>query len=191
MGFVEAIVAMAEHGEEMLIEQINVKIDGDGDSLSSDSDDEKSKASVVAEAIKPKIYHLWRSPPTRFWAKESILDASPNAILESLCCFARWGHGYLDLDQTNGVPFAYFAFVTLHTVPFLYDKYEDRVDTLAEKATVEFKKHYAVYHAKSLSKIRRRPLKDKKSSNKQNGTLWPRLVTDGYGFPCQSFYFCC
>ncbi|URE22677.1 Reticulon [Musa troglodytarum] len=81
MGFVEAIVAMAEHGEEMLIEQINVKIDGDGDSLSSDSDDEKSKASVVAEAIKPKIYHLWRSPPTRFWAKESILDASPNAIL--------------------------------------------------------------------------------------------------------------
>ncbi|URE22675.1 Reticulon [Musa troglodytarum] len=85
----------------------------------------------------------------------------------------------------------YEAFVTLHTVPFLYDKYEDRVDTLAEKATVEFKKHYAVYHAKSLSKIRRRPLKDKKSSNKQNGTLWPRLVTDGYGFPCQSFYFCC
>jgi len=54
------------------------------------------------------------------------------------------------------------AFVTLHTVPVLYEKYEDQVDSFAEKATAEFKKHYAVLHAKCLSKIPRGQLKDKK-----------------------------
>ncbi|URE24267.1 Reticulon, partial [Musa troglodytarum] len=62
----------------------------------------------------------------------------------------------------NFLTLFYIAFVTLHTVPFLYDKYEDQVDSFAEKATVEFKKHYAVIHAKYLSKIPRGPLKDKK-----------------------------
>lgn len=55
------------------------------------------------------------------------------------------------------------AFVTLHTVPVLYEKYEDKVDAFAEKAESEFKKHYAVIHAKYLSKIPKGPLKDKKS----------------------------
>ena len=41
----------------------------------------------------------------------------------------------------------------LHTVPALYEKYEDRVDPLAEKALAEFKKQYAVFDAKVLSKI--------------------------------------
>ncbi|CAL9149493.1 unnamed protein product [Musa hybrid cultivar] len=62
----------------------------------------------------------------------------------------------------NFLTLFYIAFVILHTVPFLYDKYEDQVDSFAEKATVEFKKHYAVIHAKYLSKIPRGPLKDKK-----------------------------
>lgn len=54
------------------------------------------------------------------------------------------------------------AFVLLHTVPVLYEKYEDKVDAFAEKATAEFKKHYAVVHAKCLSKIPKGPSKDKK-----------------------------
>ena len=54
------------------------------------------------------------------------------------------------------------AFVLLHTVPVLYEKYEDQIDSFGEKATAEFKKHYAVFHAKCLSKIPRAPLKDKK-----------------------------
>ena len=35
------------------------------------------------------------------------------------------------------------GFVLLHTVPVLYEKYEDKVDPLAEKAMVEIKKQYA------------------------------------------------
>ncbi|MCL7047725.1 hypothetical protein MKW94_016304, partial [Papaver nudicaule] len=53
-------------------------------------------------------------------------------------------------------------FVLLHTVPVLYEKYEDQVDTFAEKAMHEMKKQYAVFDAKVLSKIPRGPLKNKK-----------------------------
>ena len=51
------------------------------------------------------------------------------------------------------------AFVLLHTVPVLYEKYDDKVDSFAEKACFEFKKHYKVFDAKVLSKIPRGPLK--------------------------------
>lgn len=47
-------------------------------------------------------------------------------------------------------------------MPVLYEKYEDQVDALAEKALAEFKKQYAVFDAKVLSKIPKGPLKDKK-----------------------------
>ncbi|ONK79204.1 uncharacterized protein A4U43_C01F3980 [Asparagus officinalis] len=53
-------------------------------------------------------------------------------------------------------------FIIVITVPVLYEKYEDKVDSFGEKAAAEFKKHYAVVHAKYLSKIPRAPLKDKK-----------------------------
>lgn len=51
----------------------------------------------------------------------------------------------------------------LFTVPFLYDKYEDKIDPLAEKATIEIKKQYAVFDAKVLSKIPKGPLGKKKT----------------------------
>lgn len=54
------------------------------------------------------------------------------------------------------------ATVLLHTVPVLYDKYEDRVDSLAEKALAELKKQYAVFDEKVLSKIPRGPMKERK-----------------------------
>lgn len=54
------------------------------------------------------------------------------------------------------------VFVTLHTVPVLYEKYEDKVDAAAEKAMAEIKKQCAVLDDKVLSKIPRGPLKDKK-----------------------------
>ncbi|KAF4354112.1 hypothetical protein G4B88_016997 [Cannabis sativa] len=44
------------------------------------------------------------------------------------------------------------AFVLLHTVPVLYEKYDDKVDSFAEKACFEIKKQYAVFDAKVLSK---------------------------------------
>lgn len=48
-------------------------------------------------------------------------------------------------------------------MPLVYDKYEDEVDSFADKALAELKKQYAVFDAKVLSKIPRGPLKYKKS----------------------------
>ncbi|XP_072990033.1 reticulon-like protein B3 [Typha latifolia] len=61
----------------------------------------------------------------------------------------------------NFVTLFYIVFILLHTVPVVYEKYADKVDSFAEKATDEFKKHYAVLHAKYLSKIPRGALKKK------------------------------
>lgn len=54
------------------------------------------------------------------------------------------------------------AFVALHTIPVVYDKYQDKIDPFAEKATIEFKKQYVVFDEKVLSKIPKGPLKGKK-----------------------------
>ncbi|XWS61699.1 hypothetical protein CRYUN_Cryun07bG0148400 [Craigia yunnanensis] len=62
----------------------------------------------------------------------------------------------------NFLTLFYIVFVLLHTVPVLYEKYEDKVDPFAEKAMHEIKKQYAVFDAKVLSKIPRGPLKGKK-----------------------------
>eukprot|EP01018_Ginkgo_biloba_P000587 Gb_10741 [translate_table: standard] len=62
----------------------------------------------------------------------------------------------------NFLTLFYIAFVFAHTVPVLYEKYEDQVDSFAHKAMDEMKKHYRTFDAKVLSKIPRGPLKDKK-----------------------------
>nr|GMD62311.1 reticulon-like protein B1 [Ipomoea batatas] len=62
----------------------------------------------------------------------------------------------------NFLTLFYITFVLLHTVPVIYEKYEDKIDPIAEKAMIEIKKQYAVFDAKVLSKIPRGPLKDKK-----------------------------
>lgn len=62
----------------------------------------------------------------------------------------------------NFLTLFYIVFVLLHTVPVFYEKYEDQVDALSEKATIEIKKQYAVFDAKVLSKIPKGPLKEKK-----------------------------
>lgn len=57
----------------------------------------------------------------------------------------------------------YISFVLLHTVPVLYEKYEDKIDAYAEKAMHEIQKQYAVFDHKILSKIRRGPLDKKRA----------------------------
>ncbi|KAI3727677.1 hypothetical protein L6452_16295 [Arctium lappa] len=58
----------------------------------------------------------------------------------------------------------YIIFLVLFSVPVIYDKYEDKIDPLAEKAWIEIKKQYAVLDKKVLSKIPRsmKEIKDKK-----------------------------
>ncbi|CAH9086728.1 unnamed protein product [Cuscuta epithymum] len=62
----------------------------------------------------------------------------------------------------NFLSLFYISFVALHTVPVIYEKYEDKIDPLGEKAMVWVKKQYAVFDEKVLSKIPKGPLKDKK-----------------------------
>uniref|UniRef100_A0A0D9ZX86 Reticulon-like protein n=1 Tax=Oryza glumipatula TaxID=40148 RepID=A0A0D9ZX86_9ORYZ len=45
------------------------------------------------------------------------------------------------------------VFLMAYTLPMLYEKYEDEVDVVGEKALIELKKQYAVLDHKLLSKI--------------------------------------
>ncbi|KAK9125831.1 hypothetical protein Scep_014677 [Stephania cephalantha] len=53
----------------------------------------------------------------------------------------------------NFLTLSYIVLVMLHTVPFLYEKHEDKVDNIAGKALVEINKQYAVLDEKVLQKI--------------------------------------
>uniref|UniRef100_A0A452XXH4 Reticulon-like protein n=2 Tax=Aegilops tauschii TaxID=37682 RepID=A0A452XXH4_AEGTS len=48
---------------------------------------------------------------------------------------------------------SYTIFLMAYTLPMLYEKYEDEVDVVGEKALIELKKQYAVFDEKVLSKI--------------------------------------
>lgn len=63
---------------------------------------------------------------------------------------------------TSFLTIFYTVFVLLHTVPYVYEKYEDKIDFYGEKVMIEIKKQYAVLDAKVLSKIPKGPSKDKK-----------------------------
>jgi len=45
------------------------------------------------------------------------------------------------------------VFLMAYTLPMLYEKYEDQVDAVGEKALIEIKKQYKVIDAKLISKI--------------------------------------
>ncbi|OAY58819.1 hypothetical protein MANES_02G209200v8 [Manihot esculenta] len=59
----------------------------------------------------------------------------------------------------------YLVFVMLLTLPMLYEKHEDDVDTYAEKAWVEIKKQYAVLDEKFIQKI---PILTSQKNQKQH-----------------------
>ncbi|KAK1321572.1 Reticulon-like protein B5 [Acorus calamus] len=63
----------------------------------------------------------------------------------------------------NFLTLLYIVFVILYTVPVLYEKHEDRVDTIAEKTKVEMNKQYTAFDEKVLRKLPRCfSFKDKK-----------------------------
>lgn len=80
------------------------------------------------------------------------MDTKGGIIIISFFWFCF--HGFPLLSETG--------FVLLHTVPVLYEAYEDQVDAFAEKAEAEIKKQYAVFNVKVLSKIPKGPLKTMK-----------------------------
>ncbi|KAL1546238.1 reticulon-like protein B5 isoform X2 [Salvia divinorum] len=58
---------------------------------------------------------------------------------------------------------SYIIFVSLHTVPVLYETYGDRIDPYSEKAMHGIRKRYAVFDHKFLSKIPKRALAKKRA----------------------------
>lgn len=52
--------------------------------------------------------------------------------------------------------------VLLHTVPVVYEKYQSKIDTFAEKIFAESKKKYAIFNEKVARKIPKGPLREKK-----------------------------
>ncbi|ESW15480.1 hypothetical protein PHAVU_007G075900 [Phaseolus vulgaris] len=53
----------------------------------------------------------------------------------------------------NFLTLFYLFYLSLFTLPLLYEKNEDQVDAMGEKAMIEIKKQYAVFDAKVLSQI--------------------------------------
>lgn len=49
--------------------------------------------------------------------------------------------------------FELLGIVLVFTVPLVYEKYDDKIDSFAEKATIEIKKQYKVFDEKVLSQI--------------------------------------
>ncbi|KAI3919377.1 hypothetical protein MKW92_053413 [Papaver armeniacum] len=133
-----------------------------------------SNASTFIQKSRPKIpeVHLPEDPFLQIAAGLRI------EINRALACLREIASGH-DLKKflaviaglwvlsivgawCNFLTLFYIVFVLLHTVPVLYEKYEDQVDTFAEKAMHELKKQYVVFDEKVLSKIPRGPLKNKK-----------------------------
>ncbi|KAI9108440.1 hypothetical protein K1719_020631 [Acacia pycnantha] len=133
-----------------------------------------SNASAFINKTQPRIpeVHIPEEPVLQFasalrieinWLFATLRDTASGrdlkkflSVIAGLWVFSIVG------SWCNFLTLFYIAFVLLHTVPVLYEKYEDQVDAFAEKATVEIKKQYAVFDAKVLSKIPKGPLKDRK-----------------------------
>ncbi|KAI3993737.1 hypothetical protein MKX01_002750 [Papaver californicum] len=62
----------------------------------------------------------------------------------------------------NFLTLFYLVYLMMHTLPVLYEKHEDKVDTFAEKALVELNKQYAVFDEKVLQKLPKAMNKSKK-----------------------------
>ncbi|KAF2573251.1 hypothetical protein F2Q70_00003393 [Brassica cretica] len=134
---------------------------------------------------KRLIYFMWKNKKvsggaTVSWVLFELIEYHLLALLchlmiVSLAALFLWSNVTMFLSAILGLwilsilggccsflTLAYIALVLLFTVPLIYDKYEDKVDSYGEKAMADLKKQYAVLDAKMLSKIPRGPLKNKK-----------------------------
>ncbi|KAE8055421.1 hypothetical protein FH972_012261 [Carpinus fangiana] len=117
-----------------------------------------SNASTFINKSPPRIpeFHIPEDPVLQIAAAVRIEINRAFAVIAGLWILSVVG------NWSNFLTLFYIAFVLLHTVPVLYEKYEVHVDAFAEKAHGEIKKQYVVFDSKVLSKIPRGPLKDRK-----------------------------
>uniref|UniRef100_A0A2P2L1X2 Reticulon-like protein n=1 Tax=Rhizophora mucronata TaxID=61149 RepID=A0A2P2L1X2_RHIMU len=133
-----------------------------------------SNASTFIKKTPPRIPEVYipEEPVLQFaaalrmdinWAFSILRDIAPGRDLKKFLSVIA-GLWVLSIvgSWCNFLTLFHIVFVLLHTVPVIYEKYEDQVDAFGEKAMIEIKKQYAVFDLKVLSKIPRGPLKDKK-----------------------------
>ncbi|URE00336.1 Reticulon-like protein [Musa troglodytarum] len=124
-----------------------------------------SNAALFVNRSPPKFPELF-VPEDVFLSMALILRNKINEVFAIFCCVATGNDLRKFLKVIGGlwifsVVGGWFSFLTLsyivvlilYTAPVLYEKYEDHVDTAAEKAMVQIDKQYAVLNAKVLQKI--------------------------------------
>lgn len=97
-----------------------------------------------------KFFDILRDIVTRRDLKKFL------AVIASLWILSSIG------GSVNFLTLFFIVIVLLHTVPVLYEKYDDKIDFYWEKAMAELKKQYEVIHAKVISKSRAAQSKFKK-----------------------------
>ncbi|URE00335.1 Reticulon-like protein [Musa troglodytarum] len=173
---------MSEIGEQAsMTDRIHEKIhEYKGSSSSSDSDNEKPSAHVSTKkrlfgrkepvhAIlgggKSADIILWRNKQQSGsilagvtviwllfeWIGYHLLTFICHSLILLLAVSYLWSNAALFVNRYE--PYFVTMVLILYTAPVLYEKYEDHVDTAAEKAMVQIDKQYAVLNAKVLQKI--------------------------------------
>ncbi|KAJ4974642.1 hypothetical protein NE237_007816 [Protea cynaroides] len=66
-------------------------------------------------------------------------------------------------SSINTLNLLYFGFLSMITLPALYERYEQEVDYLASKSNQDIKRLYKRFDSEVLNKIPRGPVKEKKS----------------------------
>ncbi|RWW56718.1 hypothetical protein BHE74_00036555 [Ensete ventricosum] len=118
-----------------------------GSSSSSDSDNEKPSANV---STKKRLFG--RKEPVHVILGGGKLNGNCLQDMSSskTCKRLFYAAPYVPWFSHN---LSFAVVLIVYTAPVLYEKYEDHVDTAAEKAMVQIDKQYAVLNAKVLQKI--------------------------------------
>ncbi|CAL9092066.1 unnamed protein product [Musa textilis] len=113
-----------------------------------------SNAALFVNRSPPKFPELF-VPEDVFLSMALILRNKINEVIGGLWIFSVVGgwFSFLTLSYIGHHNLSFAVVLILYTAPVLYEKYEDHVDTAAEKAMVQIDKQYAVLNAKVLQKI--------------------------------------
>jgi len=108
---------------------------------------------VVAVLWVISVIGGWFHALTLFYlCKTSYIPSiSSSPCFLSLCCMLKRALQWYS-PNTESVWWD-TVYLSLFTFPLLYEKHEDQVDAIGEKAMIEIKKQYAVFDAKVLSQI--------------------------------------
>ncbi|KAL5230216.1 hypothetical protein ABZP36_028992 [Zizania latifolia] len=107
---------------------------------------------ILSEAQCLKIAHLLRKEINEAFLTLRNVASGKDLKTYLLSIGALWFISIIG-SCFSFLTLSYTIFLMAYTLPMLYEKYEDEVDDVGEKALIEIKKQYAVLDHKLLSKI--------------------------------------